>query len=266
MNRIIRSFAALILLTTPFAGTVALAAVPSPSDPNVLGTARALTAAAAAVSEEDEIAIGRQLTGELLGAAPLIDDPALQHYVNRVGRRIAALSERPDLPWRFGIIDTKSVNAYSAPGGIVLVGHGLYEILENEAQLAAVLGHAIATIAKRQHIIIVRRRAAHEAMAGVFASVLAARGRDPSMTSIFTSGADLFASRLEHAAVYEADEAGFHLAARAGYNPYAFVDVLHKLAIRGPGVPSTPFSFGTHPLPSERLQKLETAATAVRAP
>ncbi|HSF71136.1 MAG TPA: M48 family metalloprotease, partial [Methylotenera sp.] len=92
-------------------------------------------------SKEEEIALGREITGSLLGAAPLVKDAALQQYVNKVGRWVANQSERSDLPWKFGVIDSADLNAFAAPGGYVLVTKGLYQKLQNEAQLASVLGH-----------------------------------------------------------------------------------------------------------------------------
>src|SRR5688572_5995831 len=71
-----------------------------------LSLVEGMKAAATPISEQDEVAIGRQQAGQLLGASPLTDDPALQDYVNKVGRWIASQSERPDLPWRFGVVET----------------------------------------------------------------------------------------------------------------------------------------------------------------
>ena len=76
-----------------------------------------LRTAAVGMDETDEIAVGREVAGRTLGAAPLVADPELQAYVNRVGRWIAMQAERPDLPWHFGVLDTSSVNAFAAPGG-----------------------------------------------------------------------------------------------------------------------------------------------------
>ncbi|MDP3678062.1 MAG: peptidase, partial [Methylotenera sp.] len=63
-------------------------------------------------SKEEEIALGREIAGNLLGAAPLVKDAALQKYVNSVGRWVASQSERPDLPWRFGVIESDDLNAF----------------------------------------------------------------------------------------------------------------------------------------------------------
>src|SRR5687768_7724413 len=100
-----------------------------------LDVGKDLATATTGVNEQDEIAVGRELAGRVLGAAPMVADAELQAYVNRVGRWVALQSERPDLPWRFGVIDSPSVNAFAAPGGYILITRGLYEILDNESQL-----------------------------------------------------------------------------------------------------------------------------------
>ena len=95
----------------------------------------ALAGGSVSVAQEEEI--GRRIAGDLLGAAPLVKDPALQRYVNEVGRWVALQSPRPDLAWHFGVIDSDDINAFSAPGGYVFITKGLYRTLKNEAELAA---------------------------------------------------------------------------------------------------------------------------------
>lgn len=216
--------------------------------------ARNMGSSANPMPEADEIALGRELAGRLLGGAPLVDDDSVQRYINRVGRLIAAQSERPDLPWRFGVVDKDSFNAYSMPGGIVLVTRGLYEALDDEAQLAGVLGHAIAAIARRHHVEVPRRIASAANVYSIGQAVIAQRMNRPEiLTKILEDGAELFARGLERNVVFEADRLAIELAARVGYDFYGLIEVLHRLQIR-----SAPWSvseqiYSTHPLPEERL-------------
>ncbi|MBX3666274.1 MAG: M48 family metalloprotease [Burkholderiales bacterium] len=217
--------------------------------------------AIAGVSEQEEQAMGREIAGRMLGAAPLVNDAALQAYVNRVGRWIAVQGERPDLPWRFAVIDTASINAFAAPGGYVMLTRGLYEILDNEAQLAGVLAHEIAHVMRRHHVTVMQKSAALSAGAQ-----LAQRdNRSALVNNMIGTGAEVFARGLDKSAEYEADAIGVVLAARAGYNPFGLVDVLHKLAARGAGDGSLALLFKTHPLPGERLEQLGAALTPVLA-
>ena len=212
------------------------------------------------IPEKDEIALGRELAGRTLGAAPLVNDARLQRYVNEVGRAVAAQSDRPDLPWRFGVIDTPSVNAFAAPGGVILVTRGLYASLDNEAQLAAVLGHEVAHVMKRHHVNVVRQQAGGQALAGAGQTYLQARGADRTgfFDKILGTGAELFSRRLDQGAEVEADDVGVQLAMKAGYSPAGMIDVLQKLQARA-GDSSTNLLFETHPHPRDRLVKIGEA-------
>lgn len=211
--------------------------------------------AASGVSEEEEIAVGREVAGRTLGAAPLVADPGLQAYVNQVGRWVAAQSERPDLPWHFGVIDSSDINAFAAPGGYVLVTRGLYEILDDEAQLAGVLGHEIGHIVRRHHITVMQQSAAISAGAKMAQS----GDRSYLVNNLIGSGAEVLARGLDKDSEFEADRIGVVLAARAGYNPYALGEVLQKLAARGADDQALALLFETHPAPGERLMHLGDA-------
>jgi len=211
--------------------------------------------AATGLSEEEEVAVGREVAGRTLGAAPLVNDAELQAYVNRVGRWVAVQTERPDLPWHFGVIDSPAINAFAAPGGYVLVTRGLYEILDDESQLAGVLGHEIGHIVRRHHISVMQQSAAVSAGAEI------AQGGDRSylVNNLIGTGAEVFARSLDKDAEFEADRVGVVLAARAGYNPYALIEVLHKLAARGADDQALALLFETHPAPGDRLTHLGDA-------
>jgi predicted Zn-dependent protease len=210
---------------------------------------------ATGISEPDEIAVGHEIAGRVLGAAPLVADDALQTYVNRVGRWIAAQSERPNLPWRFGVIDSPNINAFAAPGGTVLVTRGLYELLQNESQLAGVLAHEIGHIVKRHHVAVMQKTAALSAGA----KLVQGRARNELVSRLVGSGAEVFARSLDKDAEFEADRLGVVLAARAGYTVYGLVEVLQQLGARAADDGGLALLFKTHPHPDERLERLGAA-------
>jgi predicted Zn-dependent protease len=222
-----------------------------------LGLVRDFAGAVKDVDEKDEIEIGRELTGRVLGVQPLVNDPELQAYVNSVGRWIASHSERPDLPWRFGVIDHPLVNAFAMPGGYVLITSGLYEILDNEAQLAGVLGHEIGHIVRRHHVSAMQQGKG----VALIAKLAQARTGNKSaiVKELIGTGATMITRGLDRSAEDEADQLGVVLAARAGYSPYGLVEVLHKLAARKPDDPGLKILFSTHPQPRERLTSLGEA-------
>jgi predicted Zn-dependent protease len=223
----------------------------------VISGAKDLGTAATGISEDEEIKIGRDLAGRMLGAVQLMDDANVQAYVNRVGRWVASQSERPDLPWRFGVANAANVNAMAMPGGIILITRGLYEILDNEAQLAGVLGHEIAHVIKRHHVTVMQKQAA---LSGI-ANVATARMRNNQLSdAVLNTFKEMFTKGLDQGAEFEADAVGVILAARAGYNAFGLVEVLHKLNANRSDA-GLAFLFKTHPSPSDRLQKLGDVLT-----
>jgi predicted Zn-dependent protease len=208
-------------------------------------------------SRAEEIAIGREITGNLLGAAPLVKDTGLQQYVNQVGRWVASQSERPDLPWHFGVIESEDINAFAAPGGYVLITKGLYRRLDNEAQLAGVLGHEIGHVVKKHHLKLLQQ----SQLLGMGANLLNQKAAKDNQTvqKMIGSGAEILARGLDKDAEFEADRLGLTLATRSGYDAYGLPEVLTKLSSINGNDDSVTLLFKTHPAPDDRLEKLANA-------
>ncbi len=207
--------------------------------------------------EKEEIAIGRQLAGNLLGAVPLMKNDALQGYVNKVGRWVANQSERPDLNWYFGILESGDLNAFALPGGYVFVTKGLYGKLSNEAELAGVLGHEIGHVVMKHHIKVLKQSQIVSAASGLISRGIAqSRENNPMIQNLLGNGAVALARGLDKDAEYEADRIGVVLATRSGYDPYGLPAVLQKIARVNPGDASMALLFKTHPRPQDRLMNL----------
>lgn len=204
-------------------------------------------------SQEDEIAVGRNVTGTILGAAPLVNDTKLQEYVNKVGRWVASQSERTSLPWHFGVIDSSDVNAFAAPGGYVLITKGLYQRLTNEAQLAGVLGHEIAHVVQRHHLKVMQKQALMDAGTSFIKDKIS---KNKITQRAVTTGAEISARNLDKSAEYEADSMGTVLAARAGYDAYGLAEVLQDMELLGSNDGSVALLFQTHPHPDDRVAQL----------
>jgi predicted Zn-dependent protease len=208
-------------------------------------------------SREEEIRIGREIAGNLLGAAPLVKDAELQKYINLVGRWVAGQSERPELPWHFGVIESEDLNAFAAPGGWVLITKGLYRQLHNEAELAGVLGHEIGHVIKKHHLKLLQKQQLLSLGAGLLGGKL---GKDnQTVQKIIGSGAEVCARSLDKDAEYEADRIGVVLAGRAGYEPYGLPEVLQTIGHAGKDNSQVALLFKTHPHPDDRLAKLGDA-------
>jgi predicted Zn-dependent protease len=215
-----------------------------------------LLSAVRPISTEEEVVIGRRITGNLLGAAPLVNDAKLQEYVNRVGRWVATQSGRPDLKWTFGVIDSADINAFAAPGGYVLVTRGLYARLQDESQLAGVLGHEIGHVQQKHHLKLLQQQQLMSAGSSVLSKQM--KG-DDTIQRLIGSGAEIMARSLDKNAEFEADRIGVVLAARAGYDPYGLPAVLQDIGSVSKDSDSVSLLFKTHPHPDERLAMLGEA-------
>jgi predicted Zn-dependent protease len=204
-------------------------------------------------SESDEITLGKDIAGKLLGAAPLVNDPALQDYVNKLGLWVALQSERPTLPWHFGVLDTDSVNAFAAPGGYVFITRGMLQRMHDESELAGVLAHEISHVVAK-HALIAMRQGKLSGVLGEKLADYAARRSKPEYAKLVSAGTELYVRGLDQKDEFAADRMGVVLAARAGYDPYGLPAVLQTLASLDPKDDAVSLMFKTHPDPEKRLE------------
>lgn len=209
---------------------------------------------------EEELALGPLLAARILGARPLWQNDAAQRRVNTIGRWVASHSSRPQLPWTFGVIDSADVNAFAAPGGYVLMTRGLYEMLDNDAEIAAVLGHEVSHIVQRDHYNVIRKQE------------MATTGKNIAMRQVDTgggiagayardfvekNGAAVMLTSLDRGAEYRSDEAAQIYLARSGYNPLALYSVLQKMTSLGSQSSRMAQMFKTHPALGDRLDQID---------
>ncbi|MGH8725746.1 MAG: M48 family metalloprotease, partial [Burkholderiales bacterium] len=171
------------------------------------------------IDEPEEIAIGNDVASRLLGAAPLVADARLQRYVNHVGRWLAAQTERPELPWQFGVLDHSNVNAFAVPGGTIFITRGLLEKMRNEAELAGVLGHEIVHVLRKHHLKAIQK-GAQTALAGDAMSTALRDRAGPARDKLIAFGTEMYSRGLDKSDELEADRLGVVIAARAGYDAY----------------------------------------------
>jgi predicted Zn-dependent protease len=204
-------------------------------------------------SETDEIEIGRGVAANLLGAAPPVNDPALQAYVNRVGQWVAMHTERPDLPWHFAVLDTNGVNAFATPGGYVFITRGMLLRMRDEAELAGVLAHEVSHVVEK-HALKTMRKGKLAGLAGEALSSYAEKKGKADLTKIVSAGTELYARGLDKEDEFAADRAGVVIATRAGYDPYGLPSVLQTLASINPKDDAVTLMFKTHPDSGKRLE------------
>ena len=207
------------------------------------------------IGQPEEIQIGHDMAARLLGAAPLVPDPRLQQYVNHVGRWLAAQTERPDLPWRFGVMDAPQLNAFAVPGGTIFVTRGLVARMKSEAELAGVLAHEISHVLRKHHLKAIQK-GAQTALAGEVLSTAVQNQNSVAREKLISFGAEMYTRGLDKSDELEADRLGVVIAARAGYDAYGLPGVLQTLQAMNAEDSGLALMFKTHPAPAERLDAL----------
>jgi predicted Zn-dependent protease len=216
------------------------------------------------VSEEQEIQMGREADRDVGASIGLYPDQDLQAYVERIGRALAADSERPKLPWTFRVVDDPAVNAFALPGGFIYVTRGILAHLDSEAELASVLGHEIGHVTARHSASQISK--AQFATLGLGLGMVLkpelARFGDLAQT-----GLSLMFLKFGRDDEREADGLGLRYATRENYQPKEMIEVFHLLDSVGAASCSErlPQWLYTHPNPGDRAQRIEEQIRETRA-
>ncbi|HEX7240699.1 MAG TPA: M48 family metalloprotease [Longimicrobiaceae bacterium] len=221
----------------------------------------------ALVSEAQEVQMGREAAQQVEGSIGLVQDAALQDYVHRIGTRLAARSQRPALPWTFRVVDDPTPNAFALPGGYIFVTRGLMTLMNDEAELAAVLGHEIGHVTARHQVTQISR--AQLAQLGVGVGSILFPGAAQQLGGLASGGLQLLFLRYGRDAERQADALGFDYALSESYDVRQMPDVFAALGRVGEteGRSPLPSWLATHPGPEERIQAVRArlAATALPA-
>jgi predicted Zn-dependent protease len=205
------------------------------------------------LSAEQEIAMGNQYAPQFKQeGGGEIPDTTIRNYVSELGHELAELSERPDLPWEFTVLDSEIVNAFALPGGKVFFTRGLLSKMNNEAQLVGVLGHEIGHVTAQHAGQQISRQLA---LAGIVAGIGYATEEDiwPILAG---TGAQLYGLQYGRSHESQSDVLGVRYMVRAGYDPQALVQVMEIFKAEAGG--SHPPEFlSTHPLPDTRINELQ---------
>src|SRR5688572_27976163 len=211
------------------------------------------------LSEADEIAIGQQQDAEIRREMGVYSDEALQRYVNDVGQQLARLSHRPNLPWSFTVVDNPAINAFALPGGYIYLTRGILAYLDDEAELAGVLGHEIGHVTARHAAQAYTRQA--QASVGLAILSIFVPSTAP-FADLGSAGLSVLFLRHGRDAELEADRLGVEYGSGAGYDPAGVPRFLATLArvdaLSERGVPNW---LSTHPDPGSRVTKAEPVAS-----
>ena len=205
------------------------------------------------ISESQEIALGEQASRDVEVSMGLYDDDGLQAYVDELGQRVAAASERPQLPWRFKVIDSPVVNAFALPGGYIYVTRGILAYVGSEAALMGVIGHEIGHVTARHHV----EQMLKQQLAGLGLNVGTIFFPEVRpFGDVLGGGLGILFLKFGRAAERESDRLGVRYSIAQGYDPTDmahFVSVLGRLSGSERNVPSWA---STHPDPADREETI----------
>jgi predicted Zn-dependent protease len=179
--------------------------------------AHAAAGSPGATTESKKSDADRQRHAQTVQAVGRYEDERVQEYVNAIGQRVAASSDRPDLQFTFTVLDSDEINAFAAPGGYIYVYRGLLAHLNSEAELAAVLGHEIGHVTARH----IARRQAGATAAGVGATLLGVLTGQPGLIDVAGLAGSALVASYSREQEMEADELGVKFTRLAGYDPQA---------------------------------------------
>ena len=199
------------------------------------------------VSDRQEVKIGKQINQRLgRQGVKFYRNSRVNRYVNRIGQRLAAQSDRPNLPYKFQVVQDNNINAFATAGGYVYVHTGLLKAADNEAELASVIAHEIGHIGGR-HLV---KQLRQTTLASGVATALGVK-----QDTLVNIGVELALRRPNSRRhEYDADRRGLETLTNAGYAPSGMVTFMQKLLNKG----SVPTLFSTHPATSSRIRSLKT--------
>src|ERR1700757_3003195 len=208
-------------------------------------------------SKEQDVQLGKESADQVRKQMPVIKDPVLTAYVNRVGKRLSSSREAREsgFPFTFEIVADPSLNAFALPGGPMFINTGLLRAVDNEAQLAGGMGHEMS------HVIL--RHGTNQASKSKLIELPAVLGSQVAGGSLVGQlaqlgiglGTNSVLLKFSRTAESQADLMGSHLMAEAGYNPQEMARFFAKLNAEGGS--QTPQFFSDHPNPDNREKAIE---------
>lgn len=210
------------------------------------------------ISEQQEIQMGRQTDEQIVAQLGLYPDDDLQRYVQSVGMKLARESERPNLPWTFRVVDDPTVNAFALPGGYIYMTRGILTHLDNEAEMASVLGHEIGHVTARHSVERLSKAQLAQVGLGI-GMILSPEFRNYG--DLAQTGLGLLFLKYGRDDERQADDLGVRYIASEGYDPRQMPKVFETLervsqVEAGGRVPSW---LSTHPAPGARAERISKA-------
>jgi len=211
------------------------------------------------LTESDEIALGKQSDQEVVQTYGIYQNAELSAYVDRIGQRMAKISHRPNLTYSFKVLDSPVINAFAVPGGYIYVTRGILGYMNNEAELAGVVGHEIGHVAARHTAQQYSRAQLAQLGLGV-GMILSENFR--KYAGLAQLGTGLLFLRFSRDHERQSDNLGVEYSTRTGYDASRMAEFFHTLERMNPGSAQSglPGWFSTHPNPADRYATVKREA------
>jgi predicted Zn-dependent protease len=218
------------------------------------------------MSEAQEIELGKQSDVEVRREMGIYNDPELQRYVETVGMRLARASERPNLPWHFAVVDEPAINAFALPGGYIYITRGILPFLDDEAELAGVLGHEVGHVTAR-HSAQQYTKATSAGLGVTLLSVFVPEARP--LQGVTETALGVLFLKYGRDDELQADRLGVQYTSKTGWNPAGVAGMLRTLARLDEASGSrrgVPNFLSTHPAPADRVEKVQALVAQTAQP
>lgn len=216
----------------------------------------------ALISEEQEIQYGREAHPQVLQQYGQVENRELQAYMNDIGQKLAAVSHRPQLEWHFTVVDVPVVNAFALPGGYIYITREIMAYMNNEAELAGVVGHEIGHVTARHSVSQISRAQLFSLGLGV-GSIVSPTFQQ--LSGLAETGLGLLFLKHGRDDERQSDELGVQYMTQIGYDPRVFADFFKVFqALQEESGQVLPSWLSTHPAPPDRIERtLKSAQAAI---
>jgi predicted Zn-dependent protease len=212
------------------------------------------------LSEQDEIRMGQETDPQIVEMYGVYDDEDLAEYIENLGQQMAKVSHRPQLNYEFKIMDSPVVNAFAVPGGYVYFTRGILAYLNNEAELAGVMGHEIGHITARHSAKQYSKAQLVQVGLGLGSVLSEVFSQYAGMVS---QGIGLLFLKFSRNDEREADDLGVEYSSRVGYDAREMANFFNTLNRMGSGKGSLPDFLSTHANPENRVGAVRSVGEGV---
>ena len=202
--------------------------------------------------------MGQEAAQQVNAQLPMVQDAAIQNYVNQLGQRIASRTSRADLNWQFQVVNSDVVNAFALPGGFVYVNRGVLARADNMSEVAGVLGHEIEHVVRRHSVKQMEQAQGANVGVGILCALTGVCQSGVAQAAINIGGTAVFA-KFSRTDEVQADEGGFNNVIRAGINPRGMLTLFQKLLAeeQSSGNGNVAAWFSDHPGTSDRIADIQ---------